>query len=97
MASEFVSKTIRLTALVPDDYRLWAAQTEATFSVHGVWDLVLGQRLRPQPDAPPSGNRPARASPVVDDATKSDRQHALARQALLACLPCTELTKVYQL
>jgi hypothetical protein len=99
MATEFsVSKTIRLTALVPDDYRLWAAQTEATFSVHGVWDLMLGQRVRPQPgDAPPSGNRPARASPAVDDANKWERQHALARQALLACLPPSELTKVYQL
>jgi hypothetical protein len=99
MATEFsVSKTIRLTALVPDDYRLWAAQTEATFSVHGVWDLMLGQRVRPQPgDAPSSGNRPARASPAVDDATKWERQHALAHQALLACLPPSELTKVYQL
>jgi gag-polypeptide of LTR copia-type len=98
MASEYsVSKTIRLTDLVPDNYRLWAAQTEATFNVHGVWDIVLGQRLRPPPDdAPPSGSRSTRASPLTEDA-KWDRQHALARQALLACLPPSELTKVYQL
>jgi hypothetical protein len=99
MASEFsVSKTIRLTDLVPDNYRLWRAQTEATFSVHGVLDIVLGQRLRPQLDAQPSGNQSAHASAgLLDDAVKWDRQHALARQALLACLPPSELTKVYQL
>ncbi len=86
MASEFsVAKTIRLTDLVPANYRLWAAQTEATFAVHGIMDIVLGQRLRPDQDG--NGRQ----------AIKWDRQHALARQALLACLPPSELTKVYQL
>jgi hypothetical protein len=87
MASEFtVSKTIRLADLDPDSYRLWAAQTEATFSVHGVWDIVIGDRLRP--------DQPALA---VDESAKWDKQHALARQALLACLRKSELTNVYQL
>ena len=86
MASEFpVSKTIRLTDLVPANYRLWAAQTEATFTVHGVLDIVIGERLRP--------GDVRQASQAI----KWDRQHALARQALLACLPPSELTKVYQL
>ena len=106
MASEFeVSKTIRLTALEPLNYRLWAAQTEATFSVYGVLDIVLGQRLRPQVSgsaSSSSGSRSTRnsAGPLTEDAQatiKWDRQHALARQALLACLPPSELTKVYQL
>ena len=88
MASEFpVSKTIRLTDLVPANYRLWAAQTEATFAVHGIMDIVLGRRLRPD-----DGN-----GRQATQAIKWDRQHALARQALLACLPPSELTKVYQL
>ena len=88
MASEFtVSKTIRLTELAPDSYRLWAAQTEATFTVHGVWDIVVGERLRPDQPAPLN---------AVDEAAKWDRQHALTRQALLACLPKSELTNVYQ-
>ena len=88
MASESsVAKTIRLTELVPANYRLWAAQTEATFAVHGVMDIVLGERLRPD-----DGN-----GRQASQAIKWDRQHALARQALLACLPPSELTKVYQL
>src|ERR1700685_1210484 len=88
MASEFtVSKTIRLTELAPDSYRLWAAQTEATFTVQGVWDIVVGERLRHDHPAPLN---------AVDEASKWDRQHALTRQALLACLPKSELTNVYQ-
>ena len=71
MASESsVSKTIRLTDLVPANYRLWAAQTEATFTVHGVLDIVIGERLRP--------GDVRQASQAI----KWDRQHALARQAL---------------
>jgi len=86
MATESsVSKTIRLTDLVPANYRLWATQTEATFTVHGIMDIILEERLRPT-DA-------RQASQAI----KWDRQHALARQALLACLPPSELTKVYQL
>ena len=90
MASESsVSKTIHLTDLVPANYdRLWAAQTEATFAVHGVMDVVLGERLRPDENG--NGRQ-------ASQAIKWDRQHALARQALLACLPPSELTKVYQL
>jgi gag-polypeptide of LTR copia-type len=98
MASEFtVSKTIHLTDMAPDSYRLWAAQTEATFSVHGVWDIVTGERLRPDPPAQPSGNGRPNSRAVVDEVFKWDKQHALARQALLACLPKSELTNVYQL
>ena len=48
-------------------------------------DIVLGECLRP------SDVRQA------SQAIKWDRQHALARQALLARLPPSELTKVYQL
>jgi len=33
----------------------------------------------------------------VDEAAKWDRQHALARQALLNCLPKSELTNVYKM
>jgi hypothetical protein len=88
-----VSKTIRLTELSDTkSYRLWAAQTEATFGVHGVMDIVLGERLRPEvPET----------SEMTEDAVRQikkwDRQHALARQALLACLSQSVLMNVYQL
>jgi hypothetical protein len=86
-----VSKTIRLTELSDTkSYRLWAAQTEATFGVHGVMDIVLGERLRPEvPET----------SEMTEDAVRQikkwDRQHALARQALLACLSQSVLMNVY--
>ena len=65
MASESsASKTIHLTDLVLANYRLWAAQTEATFAVHGVMDIVLGECLRPD-----NGN-----GLQASQATKCDRQ-----------------------
>ena len=41
-------KTIRLTGLDPENYRLWAAQCESTFRVHGVLDIVLGREPNPE-------------------------------------------------
>jgi len=79
--------TIHLTDLVPANYRLWTAQTEATFAVYRIIDIIRGECLRPDD----SNGRQA------TQAIKWDRQHALACQALLACLPPSELTKVYQL
>ena len=32
-------KTIRLTGLHPENYRVWASQSESTFRVHGVLDI----------------------------------------------------------
>jgi len=101
MTSEYsVTKTIRLTELkTPGDYRFWAAQSEATFSVHGVMDIVLGKRLRPLPESetPAPGPLTDAEAQQVLEAEKWDKQHALTRQALLASLPVNELTKVYQL
>jgi hypothetical protein len=116
MAEDPVSKTIRLTELSDTkSYRLWAAQTEATFGVHGVMDIVLGERLRPkvpetlvaesmaEDDARRAQEVAARQAQEdhvarqAQETKKWDRQNALARQALLACLPTSELTNVYQL
>jgi hypothetical protein len=92
MASDLVTKVIRLSDLVPTNYRLWAAQTEATFGVYEVMDIVSGKRLRPSTETSAS-----MTEEVVQEAVKWDRQNALARQALLACLPPSELTNVYQM
>ena len=41
-------KTIRLTGLVPENYRLWASQSESTFRVYGVLNIVrLGYESHP--------------------------------------------------
>jgi len=41
-------KTIRLTGLISENYRLWASQSEATFRVYGVLDIVLGREPNPE-------------------------------------------------
>ena len=47
MAEVRSEKTIKLTALKPSEYHLWACQSEATFRVYGVLDIVLGRNPRP--------------------------------------------------
>jgi hypothetical protein len=99
-------KTISLTGLIPENYRLWASQSEATFRVYGVLDIVLGHEPSPERAASstPSGT-PGDADVVERPITAAQRKsieqwqqrHDLARQALLACLQAEELTKVYNL
>jgi hypothetical protein len=47
MMESCIDKTIYLTGLKPENYRLQAAQCESTFSVHGVLNIVLGRELHP--------------------------------------------------
>ena len=48
----------RLTGLHPENYRLWASQSESTFRVHGVLDIVFGREPNPERAAlsTPSGD-----------------------------------------
>src|SRR5947207_2457315 len=101
-------KTIRLTALKPENYRLWVAQCESTFRVHGVLDIVLGREPNPERAvlSTPSDDSSrdvdmAQERPIITAQRRSiekwKHRHDLVRQVLLACLEATELTKVYQL
>ena len=101
-------KTIKLTGLVPENYRLWASQSESTFRVYGVLDIVLGREPNPSPEraasSTPSSDTPdgdGQERPVTAAQRKSTERwqsrHDLARQALLTCLEPAELTKVYHL
>jgi hypothetical protein len=56
-------KTICLTGLVPENYRLWASQSESTFCVYGVLDIVLGHE---------SHRHPERAASSTPSDTSSD-------------------------
>jgi len=47
MAEARSEKIIRLTALKPSEYHLWASQSEATFRVYGALDIVLGYEPKP--------------------------------------------------
>jgi len=105
MTSEYsVTKTIRLTELkTPGDYRFWAAQSEATFSVHGVMDIVLGKRMRPLPESETPAPGPltdAEAQQVLEAEKwdrQWDRQYSLPRQESrsLCMSSYSELTNVY--
>jgi hypothetical protein len=98
-------KTIRLTGLIPENYRLWASQCESTFRVFGVLDIVLGHEPSPERAASSTpSDTPGDADverPITAAQRKSIEQwqqhHDLARQALLTCLEPAELTKVYHL
>jgi hypothetical protein len=111
MAKVRSEKTINLTALKPSEYHLWACQSEATFRVYGVLDIVLGRNPKPavseqattqatdelsDQDAAVQALAPISAA-QRRSIEKWQQQDDLARQALLACLETAELTKVYQL
>jgi hypothetical protein len=105
--AEAREKTIRLTGLIPENYRLWASQSEATFRVYGVLDIVLGREANPSPEraasSTPSESTPDHnAEPPLSAAQRKliekwQLRHDLSRQALLSCLQPAELTKVYHL
>ena len=111
MAEVRSEKTIKLTALKPSEYHLWACQSEATFRVYGVLDIVLGRNPKPAvseqattqaTDESSDQDAAVQALAPISAAqrrsiTKWQQQDDLARQALLACLETAELTKVYQL
>jgi hypothetical protein len=109
MAEASAEKTICLTGLVPENYRLWASQSEATFRVYGVLDIVLGREPNPERAASstPSDYTPDHDAERAQEAPLSAAQrkliekwqlcHDLAHQALLSCLQPAELTKVYHL
>jgi hypothetical protein len=70
-------KIITLTKLKSDEYRLWAIQARATFSVYEVLDIVEGTEVDPTPRNGP-------ISPAMHTRIdKWKRKHALAKEALL--------------
>jgi hypothetical protein len=98
------SKVITLTKFAPDDYHLWAAQSEATFIVHKVWEIVIGTEQSPGPAIPDDGSsvadtdvNAAITSTMRKKIASWNERHALARQALLTCLNRSTLTRVVHL
>jgi hypothetical protein len=94
MAELRIEKTIRLMRLEPENYRLWAAQFESTFSV---LKIVFRHELNPvksvqtPSDESEAAVGDAEIAPIIAEAqrrsiTKWEHRHDLARQALLASL-----------
>jgi len=89
-----LERTITLSQLKPNEYRLWVVQTEATFQVHKCLDIVLGKELNPTPvddDGTPLGPIGERIQASI---TSWETRHALAREALIKALQPADLLKV---
>src|SRR5579862_8502039 len=51
MSNPKIEKIVNLKTFKPDEYLIWKAQTEATFHVHGLLQLVKGEEQHPHPNA----------------------------------------------
>ena len=86
-------KTITLSKLNPQEYRLWEMKARATLGVYGVLDIVEGKEPDPTPRNP-DGTARAITQQLRPRVEKWTRGHDLAREALLKCLESAELLKV---
>ena len=80
-----LEKTIALTKLKSNEYRLWVIQTEATLEVHKCLDIVLGKEPNP--------------SPVNDDGTAIDPigEQLQARIILMDNMSCPRKGSITQI
>ena len=74
-------KTITLSKLKPQEYRLWAMTARATLGVYGVLDVVEGNEPDPTPRNPDGTVRTINPQ-VRARIEKWNRNHELAREAL---------------
>ena len=89
-----LERTITLSQLKPNEYRLWVVQTEATFQVHKCLDIVLGKEPNPTPtddDGTSLGPIGEQLRTVI---ASWEIRHALAREALIKALQPADLLKV---
>jgi hypothetical protein len=86
-------KTITLSKLKPQEYRLWAMTARATLGVYGVLDIVEGKEPDPTP-LNPDGTIRVINPQMRARIEKWKRNHELAREALLRSLESAELLKV---
>ena len=87
------SKKITLREFKPDGYKVWEVTTRATLKLHKLLAIVDGSDPDPTPRNP---DGTARAIPQAMRArvTKWVNDHERAREAIIRCLPDTELLKL---
>src|SRR5438045_2431006 len=89
-----LKRTITLSQLKPNEYRLWVVQTKATFQVHKCLDIVLSKELNPTPtDDDGTTLRPI-GEQLRTAITSWETRHSLAREALIKALQPADLLKV---
>jgi len=86
-------KRITLRDFKPDEFKVWEVSTRATLKLHKLLGIVDGSDPDPTPRNP---DGTARAIPPAlrARASKWDNDHERAKEAIIRCLPNSELLKL---
>ena len=94
MADESTTRKITLREFKPESYKVWEMSTKATLKFHKLFDIVDGTETDPTPlddNGTPFHPIPAATKLQVD---KWKHDHKRAREAIIRCLPDSELLKL---
>ena len=95
MAEESTTRKITLREFKPESYKVWEMSTKATLKFHKLFDIVDGTETDPTPykDDGVTILRPIPAT-LRDLIEKWRHNHERAREAIIRCLPDSELLKL---
>ena len=94
MAEESTTRKITLREFKPESYKVWAMSTKATLSYNKLFDIVDGTLTDPTPrDDSGAILRPIPGA-LKHQVEKWKNDHERARDAIIRCLPDTELLKL---
>ena len=94
MAEDSTTRKITLREFKPESYKVWEMSTKATLKYNKLFDIVDGTETDPTPlddDGTPFRPIPAIAREEVE---KWKHDHERAREAIIRCLPDSELLKL---
>jgi len=94
MAEESTSRKITLREFKPESYKVWEMSTKATLKYNKLFDIVDGTETDPTPLD--DDGTPLRPIPAVarDQVEKWKHNCERAREAIIRCLPDSELLKL---
>src|SRR5277367_5307331 len=94
MAEESTTRKITLREFKPESYKVWEISTKATLRYNKLFDIVDGTVTDPTPrDDTGAILRPIPGA-LKDQVEKWNHDHERAREAIIRCLPDSELLKL---
>src|SRR5271154_5662990 len=94
MADESTTRKITLREFKPESYKVWEMSTKATLKYNKLFDIVDGTVTDPTPrDDDGTILRPIPGA-LKHQVEKWQQDHERARDAIIRCLPDTELLKL---
>ena len=94
MAEESTTRKITLREFKPESYKVWEMSTKATLKYNKLFNIVDGTETDPTPrDDDGTILRPIPAA-TRDQVKKWKHDHERAREAIIRCLPDSELLKL---